>query len=794
MHLGWLGLLGLVCLAARAADGAGEGTALPEALRVDREPELGRNLPYHPADGQAVTTNPPPLRWLPSGEVTYRVQVARSADCATPQVDRQGLIWCAEMLDQPLAPGEWYWRYGVDQAGQPTVWSRARRFTVAADLPQWVYPGRDALQVPAARPRLFITAAQLADYQQRAREGDLKSKAERLRRQVVPTIGAELPPEPAKLTGTADERRWQYVKIFRDTRPPQDQMEQAALAWLLLRDEACGQEARRRVLHFCGWDPLGSTAVTHNDEPAMWLMMRGVRAYDWTAELYTPTERAAIEQCIRVRAAEFYKLLRRRPYENNPYESHAGRIIGFLGEAALAFANEWPEAREWLDYITRIFWGVWPAWGADDGGWNEGPGYWSAYMSFGLHYVVALRNATGIDIARRPFLHQTPYYRFYLTPPASRLSPFGDGNQAAAGPAGDLLYWFSTLTRDPHLRWYAEQCRRDGGADVMGITLQDSSLRGVPPTDLPPSRHFPGVGLVTLHTNLAEATQDVAFLLRSSPYGTVSHGHNDQNCFTLEAYGEPLAIPTGYYPSYGSPHHDQWTRSTKAKCGITHDDGQGQDRGWAAKGRIDGFRSTPRVDLCSADATAAYGGRLSRAVRDLVHLRPGVFVLRDELAAAEPRAFEFWLHALDQMTIDQPQQTVLTSRPLATLETRFLAPAGLTFRQDDRYVPEPETVLGGNYTNAWHLAAVAPKAAATQFVTVLLPSPTTAPAPLPTTRLLPADGGQALELGWSEQRAVVLFRNATAATVASGELRSTARITVVWQTTAGVETGRDSGG
>ena len=100
----------------------------------------------------------------------------------------------------------------------------------------------------------------------------------------------------------------------------------------------------------------------------MWIMMRGIRAYDWTYELFTPEERAKVEASMRVRAADFFDLLRRKPYDNNPYESHAGRIIGFLGEAALEFLPEWPEARTWLDYITQIYWGVYPAWGGDDGG------------------------------------------------------------------------------------------------------------------------------------------------------------------------------------------------------------------------------------------------------------------------------------------------------------------------------------------------------------------------------------------------------------------------------------------
>ena len=87
------------------------------------------------------------------------------------------------------------------------------------------------------------------------------------------------------------------------------------------------------------------------------------------------------------------------------------------------------------------------------------------------------------------------------------------------------------------------------------------------------------------HSCLTNAAEDVAFYFRSSPYGSVSHGHQDQNAFALAAYGEPLAIPSGYYNFWGSLHHFGWTQQTKAKCAITFDGGKGQPRGAQYKGQ-----------------------------------------------------------------------------------------------------------------------------------------------------------------------------------------------------------------
>ncbi len=732
---------------------------LPPDLAVDREPVFGRNLPYHPADGDRVGLNPPPFRWLPSGKVTYRLEIAPTADLSGDAAIRfDGLTACARMLTHALKPGIWHWRYGVDREGEATVWSKVRRFEVPADAAAWPYPGRETFRVADQHPRLYFPAERLADYRRRAREGDLKPEADALLASVKRIIGAPLPAEPPFLP--ADDKNkaaWEFTRIMRETRPPMDQMANAALAWLLTGDQEAGAEAKRRVLHFFAWDPHGSTRIFHNDEPAMWLMRHGTRAYDWTYDLYTPEERTRIESSLKARAEDMHRLLRNMPFENNPYSSHPGRDIGFLGEAALAFLKEWPEAIDWLDYVMTIWWGVYPAWGQDDGGWNEGPGYWGAYQSFALEFVVPLREATGIDLARRPFFRNTPYYRLYLTPPYSQMSPFGDGTQFKPNRPGNLIYWFSTLTRDPALRWYAEAMGAGPGSSAPGMVLKDPTLQARAPVELPQARLFDGIGLATLHTHLVDGDRNVMFALRSSPYGAVSHGHNDQNCFVLEAFGEPLAIASGYYPRYGSPHHDQWTRSTKAKCGITYDGGQGQDRGWQAQGAITSFVHGDAFDLVVGDATKAYGGRLTRAVRQVVHVRPGLFVIRDDLAAPEPRRFEYQLHALDQMTVDQTARTVTTKRPKATLRTEFLAPERLDFRQTDRYEPEPETVLGGTYENTWHLTAALPEAhREAEFVTVLAPAKVTDEALRPTSRRLTGTGGNGVELSWGDGRQVVI--------------------------------------
>ena len=624
-----------------------------EATPVLDQPPCAAQKPYSPADDQVVEVTPPPFLWVPARrDSVYVLQVSPSPDfpAATTREFRD-LRRPVHVPREPLPPGRWFWRYGIT-ANDSTVFGRPRPFTVPADARPFPFPQWDEVlaRVPRHRPRLFFPGQRLEQVRAWAR-GELKPAVDSLVAACEREIGADLVPEPGFRPQGADSGPW-AVNVMRTTRPPMDVMERCALAYLLTGHERLGQEAKRRLQHFFAWDPEGPTSFFAYDEPPMWMMMRGTRAYDWTSELFTPEERSRIEANMKVRAGQFLKHLQRLPFESNPYDSHAGRLPGFLGECALSFIHEWPEAKDWLEYATLLYYTSYPAWGGDDGGWQEGPGYWGAYMQFALHFVVALREATGVDLMNKPFFRNTPYYGLYTATPYHQHSPFGDGQTNSPQGLGGLMYVFSTLTQNPYFRWHAEQTRATAGADVLSLATYDQQLRSRSPSELPPARSFPAVGLASFHTALGDKENDVSFLFRSSPYGGVSHGHADQNAFVIEAFGRGLAISTGYYPWYGSPHHDQWTRATRAVNSVLVN-GQGQvPRRGEATGRLTGFASVAGYDYAEGEAAPAYLGRLDRFRRHVVHVRPGVFVMFDELQSREPAQFQWLLHAYQQIAVD----------------------------------------------------------------------------------------------------------------------------------------------
>ncbi|MCX7825837.1 MAG: DUF4962 domain-containing protein, partial [Verrucomicrobiae bacterium] len=702
-------------------------------------PPAANQKPYHPADNQTVEITPPPFIWVPAGrDATYVLQVSQDESFATSRTRTfAGLKRAVFVPRETLAAGKWFWRYGVETKDGP-VFGRARPFTVPAGGRAFPYPDFDkaVLQAPRGRPRLFFGGERLAQARAAAK-GELKHAVRYLVKSCERSIGEKLVPEPGYMPKDPLKAGPWAVHIMQTTRPPMDRMESCALAYLLTGDRRLGLEAKRRLLYFFSWDPEGPTSFFAYDEPPMWVMMRGTRAYDWTYDLFTPEERAKIEPNMKARALQFLKRLRSMPFENSPYESHAGRLPGFLGECALSFIHDWPEAREWLEYCTLIYMTGYPAWGGDDGGWQEGPAYWGAYMSFAIHFVVALKQATGIDLMQKPFFRNTPFFALYTATPYHEQRPFGDGHESSPTGLGQIMYAFSSLTGDPHIRWFADECRFRPGADVLSVATYDPALKARSPLELPPARVFPSVGLASIHTALGDRERDISFLMRSSPYGSISHGHADQNAFVINAFGRGLAIATGYYPWYGSPHHHQWTRATRAVNSVLVD-GEGQlQRSADAKGEITAFVCGDGYDYAEGEAAAAYGGKLKRFRRHVLHVRPGVFVMFDDLVAAKPATFQWLLHAYEKIAVEETSRTLSVRRDPAAMEVRFLLPTALSFSQTDRYEPEPERIRHPDAKNTWHLTAGTTQPGTTaQFLTVLMPHRIGTESSLPKTELV----------------------------------------------------------
>jgi hypothetical protein len=227
------------------------------------------------------------------------------------------------------------------------------------------------------------------------------------------------------------------------------------------------------------------------------------------------------------------------------------------------------------------------------------------------------------------------------------------------------------------------------------------------PVGTPDATLLPSIGWAAMHSSLQDPAR-VSVYFKSSPYGSYNHSHADQNSFVVNAAGQQLAIESGYYDGYMTPHWWQWYKQTRAQNAITFDGGQGQvvyeQSGALGPGVITDYVHHSDYDIVAGDATRAYGGALSRAYRSLVYLRPNLVVVYDALASGAPRRWEWNIHALNAMSIVSDQQISIQNNGQSLCVDMLAGPA-TQFTQTSRFTADPGTGL--RWTPQWHGAFVA---------------------------------------------------------------------------------------
>ncbi len=726
--------------------------------KLDRPPQRGE-VDYSPQDGDVSATNPPAFVWLPvEGIDSYVLQYAPEGDFdgadAVTIEDWQSTVYTPH---ETIAPGNWAWRYGFDSELGP-VFSDVRRFTIPEDAVDFPLPRIDDVlaSVPNVHPRAYFHRDNLDELRRKVEEDpEYAEMARGIINRAEREIGKELYPEPDYLPDSGIERSRAYQQCFRTMRPFTAGMEHCAKAYVLTGDERFGNEAKRRLMHYMSWDPDGPTSVRENDEAAMDLGKRAPRTYDWIHDLLSEEERATCQEVLGRRVEQMNELHRRMPFTSRPYSSHPGRMIGFVVEDSIILAHEVPEAREWLDYTLRLLWSVYPAWGNPDGGWAEGPSYWRAYIGM-LQPTVLLLDDIGVPFKDRPFCRNNGWFGLYGVPVGGKMRPFGDGHSGSVGPAdGRVIYRWASLYDNPYWRWYAEQLGAGPGSAPGQFGFYAPDLQAKPPTDIPQARVFEDIGLAAMHSNLADPANNVYLLMRSSPYGAVSHSHASQNAIAIGAFGQALAISSGYYQLYGCPHHSQWTWETRAHCSILVN-GEGQvKRNPASRGRIVDFDDQDQCCYAVGDATEAYGGRLESFLRRVLFIRPDTFVICDELKAPEPATYQWLLHAREEMALDEDAQTVTISAGDARLRTQLLRPEQLDFSQMKGFPVEPEREAPDQY----HFTADTREPSARMvFHSVLTAFREGDDARAPACEVIEGEGGHAVTLTWPDDTATVLWK------------------------------------
>ncbi len=499
-------------------------------------------------------------------------------------------------------------------------------------------------------------------------------------------------------------------------------MAEAAFGWYATRDEALLDEMRARMRLFA--PSVLQRGCKGEVSEAANVVWHFALAYDFAYAALDDDEREQVLNVIGTCAAgelgDTPASLRRAPYQ--PLATSAlSKLVGALA----IVRGELPAAERLLKIALPQVVAAPSPWGGADGGYGNGSSYalWDVADS-ALAWDL-IERVLGVPMYSKPWLAGFARYTAYTLPPGTPAGAFGDGAEverkeewARLGKA--LAYRSDT----PLARWYASQLKGDDYGRLQ-ILLSPRQFRGAARLPaVPNGAGFPSAGVAAMHSSLADPDR-VSVLFKSSPYGSLNHSHADQNSFVIYNKGKVMAMDSGSYDAYGSPHWRNWYKQTRAHNAITFDGGTGQGLGPIglgdkdAAGKLVKFASTPGYDVAVGDASAAYGGAVSRARRTLVYIRPATVVVVDQLRSAQPRSWEWNLHTVAPLAGDAQgfKVTVDGVSMCGTLD----APDALALTETPGYKPEPNKPepskpVGPHHWNRFALREPAPQ---TVFVAVL---------------------------------------------------------------------------
>jgi hypothetical protein len=664
--------------------------------------------PVRPMDCSVVTQSPPEFTWPPlEGKFTYTVMLTgpdgKTESRSTP---RNWLAW-----DRVLPAGKYTWQM---KSSYDNEVSKPRTFTIAPDAVAFVLPAEDtALERARATPR------------PRSWPADATSPLPRLKAERAAGFAALLEEVDNKmhLPVQAEPQAGSNDSNYNDTVDEQKRTLAAALAWAGTKNPKYGADAARRLVAQARWSSTGRISFHNNDMASRNVAWTLALGYDWTHDYLDAAQKALILEAIRTRTRDMFdQYIATHEITRNPYDSHGNLTLTITAAIAALMAGDLPEADAWMRGAVNMAI-VWTSpWGGADGGFGNGTAQAQWDTGSNLLVWMVLKNATGIDIAKKEWVRHYARYLAYFLPPGTPSGLFGDGQEqplkevwARVGKA------YTAFAPSPLGRWYASQLKGEDAARLEVLLAPWIGSGNAPfPEGTPNAAFFPSIGWAAMHSDLADP-QRTSVYFKSSPYGSYNHSHADQNSFVVNHKGRRLAIASGYYDNFRTPHWTDWYKQTRSTNAITFDGGKGQGiDGRQFSGEITRFESLPTHDYAVGHAEKAYGGALTRAQRTLVYLRPDVVIVYDALASRVPRTWEWNLHALQRMN-PVGDKSVHVADGDAQMCVEMLASPDAAFTQTDQFTVAPQkSSMNERTPNQWHgkFASVAPSESA-DFVTLL---------------------------------------------------------------------------
>jgi hypothetical protein len=333
---------------------------------------------------------------------------------------------------------------------------------------------------------------------------------------------------------------------------------------------------------------------------------------------------------------------------DNPVNNWNPWINSNLLTAFLVFAGVFPKAEEGInkaiESVNRFI-----HFYAEDGGCDEGPGYFGAAGASFIDCVELLGEVSDVSyLYRETKLRSMASYIYKVYAAEDYYVNFADGSPSVSAPTG-LLYRTGKKTGDTTLCAFAVHLEKNRfcAPDTRPNHISSSLYRlfanifakesgPEEPFMAPASSWFPGIQVMT-------ARDGNFFVAAKGGHNNESHNHNDIGNFLLYRGGRPVVVDAGVEQYTKLTFSDQrYTIWTMQSCyhNTPTINGADQKAGEEYRASDVSFSDDGRTARFSLDMAGAYGveAALVSYRRELVLDRGGALALTDTYALREWKA------------------------------------------------------------------------------------------------------------------------------------------------------------
>lgn len=502
--------------------------------------------------------------------------------------------------------------------------------------------------------------------------------------------------------------------------------------------------AKTYVDRLISFDAFGRTSHAGDDLLNIRLARNIARAFDILYRDLSKDKKVLIRRHIEFRtqaAFDFFLLNDRGNLGQFAMSSHGFQIATHILAIAVLMIGDSDRAVLWFRETYPLISTVVTPWGGDDGGYSNGINYGVWEFVNHIESWDIIYNASGFSYFDTAWVQNFIEYLAYVVPPGVAHAGPGDGGELLR-PAlwTDIAAIYQQRGSGAFARQMAngwkqqnkgKQVRKKGNVFTNALLwtrlfstrqiAERNQHQGMKPGKLPNTAIFPNIGWGVVHTSLKDPMR-YSLIFKSSQFGSFNHSHADQNSFMIQGHGKPLLIDSGFYDGYRSPHHNKWTRQTRAHNAITFDGGKGQpidDPG--ASGRLVQYWRCRGAVAFAGEATKAYGGDITDAYRSLIFLPDNNILVYDQMTSRKPKRWEWNLHAAVPMKQGKDGSVTVKNGKAVARVIRLASPAA-TFKTTNKFTAPPNKRLfrDGQSGDQFHGTFVSNKPARTLTMLTLI--------------------------------------------------------------------------